>query len=349
MARPIRIERAGGWYHITARGNERRPIYRENRDRQHFCELLGEMVSQYNLVLHAFVLMDNHYHLLLELREANLSRAVQWLNTSYSVWFNRRHDRCGHLFQGRFKSVILEAARWALLLSRYIHLNPVRTSRLGLDKGKQRQIRVGAQGAPPVGQVRERIAHLRRYRWSSYRAYIGLALAPAWLGCRRVLELGGGRQGEARRRYRDYVEAAVREGLDQSPWEELKEQVVLGSLEFVRGLRAHLGGDELEQRGARRLREQRPDLAWVIRCVEVVKGEKWEEFRDRHGDRGRDQVLYLGRKACGLKLRELAEAAGVKEYGTVAMAVKRFTCGLARDRTLREEYGRIMQMLNVKM
>src|SRR6266498_1999484 len=132
MARPLRLERAGGWYHITARGNERRPVYRDDRDRQHFCELLEEMVSRFQVQLHCFVLMENHYHLLLELRESNLSRALQWLNVSYSVWFNRRHRRSGHLFQGRFKSVVVNREQWGLELSRYVHLNPVRVGRMGL-------------------------------------------------------------------------------------------------------------------------------------------------------------------------------------------------------------------------
>ena len=349
MARPIRIERVGGWYHITARGNERRAIYRDNRDRQHFCELLGEMVSQFNLVLHVLVLMDNHYHLLVELREANLSRAAQWLNVSYSLWFNRRHGRCGHLFQGRFKSVIVDAKQWGLGLSRYIHLNPVRTGKLGLSKTGQQRMRAGASSAPEAAVVRKRTSQLRRYRWSSYRAYIGLAKAPEWLECQTVLKLGGGRKGEERRNYREYVEAALQEGLAKSPWEELKEQVVLGSQEFVSGLKEHLTGDEREQRGARRLREQRPELARVIRCVEEVKGQKWEKFRDRHGDNGRDLVLYLGRKVCGLKLKDLAQSVEVREYATVAMAVKRFETSLKKDKSLQEEYRRVMQMLNVKM
>jgi putative transposase len=349
MARPIRIERAGGWYHITARGNERRWIYRDDKDRRHFCELLEEMVGQFDLVLHGFVLMDNHYHLLVELREANLSRAVQWLNVSYSVWFNRRHGRSGHLFQGRYKSVILDAEQWAVGLSRYIHLNPVRTSRQGLNKTQQQRIRVGAGDAPEAALVRERTTTLRRYRWSSYRAYVGLAKAPGWLECRSVLKLGGGTKGEERKSYREYVEGAVREGLEKSPWEELKEQVVLGTQEFVVGLRQQLAGDEREQRGARRLREQRPDLGSVIRCVEDVRGQKWDQFRDLHADTGRDLVLYLGRKVCGIKLKDLAAVAGVKEYATVAMAVKRYEARLKRQRTLQEECRRVEQLLNVKI
>jgi putative transposase len=349
MARPIRIERAGGWYHITARGNERRPIYRDHRDRQHFCELLGEMVPRFHLRLHCFVLMENHYHLLLELREPNLSQAVQWLNVSYSVWFNRRHERSGHLFQGRFKSVTVSREEWALALSRYVHLNPVRVGKLGLSKSEQQRIRAGPSQAPDAGRVTERIGALRRYRWSSYRAYIGLGKNPAWLECGELLSSGGGEKAQERRNYRDYVESAVREGLHKSPWEELKEQAVLGSEGFLEGLRSYLSGDQREQRATKRLAVARPDLLRVIQCVEKVKGEKWEEFRDRHGDRGRDLVLYLGRTMCGLKLDELAREAGLKEYATVAMAVRRYETQRKRDATEQKRFKQVTELLNVKM
>src|ERR1051326_530661 len=158
MARPPRIVRSGGWYHLTSRGNERKAIFRDDRDRLHFCELLAETIQSFRLRLHAFVLMDNHYHLLLQLTETNLSRAVQWLNVSYSVWFNRRHRRSGHLLQGRFKSVLVNPEEWALALSRYIHLNPVRMGGLGLNKGQQQRIRAGVGGAPHPELVRKRIA-----------------------------------------------------------------------------------------------------------------------------------------------------------------------------------------------
>src|SRR5881397_269615 len=170
MARPLRIERAGGWYHITARGNERRPVYRDDRDRQHFCELLEEMVSRFQVRLHCFVLMENHYHLVLELRESNLSRALQWLNVSYSVWFNRRHRRSGHLFQGRFKSVVVEDDRGWQEVARYVHLNPVRVSALGLNKRQRAAGRLGAGEAPSAEVIGARLKQLRQWRWSSYRA-----------------------------------------------------------------------------------------------------------------------------------------------------------------------------------
>src|SRR5262245_41826146 len=114
MARPLRVERAGAWYHVTSRGNERREIFYQNSDRRHFLGLLQELVEMFHLRLHAYVLMPNHYHLLVEIQTPNLSKAMQWLNVSYAVWFNRRHGRIGHLFQGRFKSVLVEWENWGL-------------------------------------------------------------------------------------------------------------------------------------------------------------------------------------------------------------------------------------------
>ena len=105
MARPLRVDIEDGWYHITSRGIERRRIFTEDRERKHFLELLEEMSERYRVRVHAYVLMDNHYHLLIQTPQANASQAIHWLGVSYSVWFNRRHNRVGPLFQGRFKSV----------------------------------------------------------------------------------------------------------------------------------------------------------------------------------------------------------------------------------------------------
>jgi REP element-mobilizing transposase RayT len=349
MARPLRIEKPGGWYHVSARGNERKAIYRDDRDRRHFLEVLTEMVARFRFRLHGYVLMDNHYHLLLELIEPNLSRAVEWLNVSYSIWFNHRHERSGHLFQGRFKSVAVSPEEWALALSRYVHLNPVRIQTLGLSKADRRAHRVGLSPAPNAAQLRERIALLRRYRWSSYRAYIGLEQAPEWLECQTVLELGGRAGAEHRRRYRAYVETAVREGLEKSPWESVREQVVLGGAEFLAGLRKSVSGNEQEQRGARRLLAERPPFEAVIAAIEKVKGRKWADFRDQYGDTGRDMALYLGRRLCGLKLTELAQEVGLRNYGVVATNAKRYEGRLARDRIEKARMKQVLKLLNCEM
>ena len=349
MARPLRIEKAGGWYHVTGRGNERRPIYRDDRDRQHFCQLLAQMVDRFAIVLHAYVLMDNYCHLILELTEPNLSRAIQWLNVSYSGWFNRRHGRSGHLFQGRFKSVAVSPTEWGLELSRYVHLNPVRLRVLGLGKSERTRMAIGASSAPQADVVARRLQRLRSYPWSSYRAYIGLARKPEWLECEAVLELGGGKRAEQQKQYRQYVETAVREGLEKSPWEELKEQVVLGSEAFVKQLRGHVRGNAREQRGAGRLTRVRPKLDQVIAVVEKLKREKWRQFRDRYGDGGRDLVLYVGQRVCGMTLAELAEACGMRNYSAAGLAIRRYEQRLPRDKSGQAQLKRCCQLLNVAM
>ena len=331
MARPLRVEREGGWHHITARGNERRAIYRDERDREHFCQLLGQAVDQFRWRIHVFMLMDNHYHLLLETQEANLSKSMQWLNISYSVWFNRRHHRSGHLFQGRFKAISVDPMGWGLELSRYVHLNPVRVRGLGLDKATRSRDRLGV-GAPPDAQmVRARIGVLRRYRWSSYRAYIGLEPEPNWLTCGPVRGLVGGRPGKKQREaYREHVESAVRQGLRESPWERLTAQVLLGGAEFVQAMRGQVRGEGREQTSLRQLRS-RPSFTEAVAVVEGLKKEPWEKFRDRYGDWGRDMALYLGRRLCGLPLKELAAAAGGLDYSSAGTAIKRLERRLATE------------------
>src|SRR6266498_1838242 len=335
MARAVRIQRSGAWYHVTARGNERRPIYRGEGDRRHFCELLAEAVESYRWRLHVYVLMDNHYHLMVETLEANLSQGMHWLNVSYSVWFNRRHQRAGHLFQGRYQAIIVDRLGWGLEVSRYIHLNPLRVEKLGLGKGGRQRDRLGVGCAPRPAEVRERIRLLRSYRWSSYRAYVGLERVPAWLTCESVRELVGGRAGAKQREaYREHVESAVRQGLMETPWEKVTAQVLLGGAEFVERLRREVTGNAREQPGLKVLAGH-PGLEEVIRVVEQLKGEQWEVFQDRDGDSGRDLVLWLGRKRCGLKLGGLAQRAGGLDYTSVNLAVKRFEKRRLREKGLK--------------
>jgi REP element-mobilizing transposase RayT len=145
---------------LTGRGNARQAVFRDDRDRQHFLGLLAHWVKRFAIGLHAYVLMDNHYHLLLELSEANLSAAMHWLAVSYTVWFDRRHGTVGHLFQGRFKSILVEPeSAWEV--SRYVYLNPVRVERLALGKAAKRREGRGEGERPDTALVRERIRRLR--------------------------------------------------------------------------------------------------------------------------------------------------------------------------------------------
>jgi len=333
MARPLRIYVPGAWYHVTARGNERRDIVRDDSDREGFVTRLAAMTERFRLSLYAYVLMQNHFHLLVEPSEDNLSRAMQWLNVSYSQWFNRRHQRSGHLFQGRFKSIVVDWQRWGLDLSRYVHLNPVRTRRQGLSKAERARYKAGVGNAVGGEVVRARLEALQAWRWSSYPAYVGLVALPDWLNCEPVLRLVGGKRGERQRAYRQYVERAVLEGLGESPWGQVQGQTVLGDRDYVVQMQEALRGDRREQAGLKQL-HKRPRWEEVIRVVEEMKGERWETFRDRRGDWGRDVALWLGRRECGMRLRDLAEAAGLGHYGSVWTALRQLEQRRTEDRQL---------------
>src|SRR6266851_3458446 len=157
MARPLRIEFADAIYHVCARGNAREQIFADEKDRTRFVQFLVESGRRFDVAILAFVLMGNHFHLIAQTLRPNLSRWMHWLSTCYTIFFNKRHRRSGHLFQGRYKSFVVEESKYLLSLSRYIHLNPVR----GLSSGK--------------GNPMQRRKRLRNFKWSSYPGYAGLA------------------------------------------------------------------------------------------------------------------------------------------------------------------------------
>ena len=126
MTRPLRIEYPGAYYHVVNRGNNQENIFKNDRDREKFIEYLERATDRFSTIIHSYCLMDNHYHLLVETLEANLSLSMQWINVSYATYFNRKRGRRGHLFQGRFKEILIDADDYLKHLSRYIHLNPVR-------------------------------------------------------------------------------------------------------------------------------------------------------------------------------------------------------------------------------
>jgi REP element-mobilizing transposase RayT len=311
-------------------------------------ELLSELPERYGSGIHAYVLMANHFHVLLETREANLSRVGQWLNVSYSVWFNRRHRRSGHLFQGRFGAVLIEDDAGFQEVGRYLHLNPVRVQGLQMDKGRRAAgRRVGLAQPPSAEVVARRLATLRQWKWSSYRAYAGYCAMPEWLTHAVLGQLCGGRtRRERQEAMRTYTEQAVREGLREAPWERVIGGVVLGTEAFAERMRACMGqGNRREQAGHKRMMRS---VGWeqIVSAVEKVKGEGWETFRDRHGDWGRDAALWLGRRAGRMDLRELAQRMGGVDYSSAGTAVSRFTRRLVRDRKLAQVMASLIRQLS---
>ena len=179
MARPVRLQFEGAFYHVINRGNGRSSIFADDSDRLKFLETLAAVQNKTGLILYAFVLMSNHYHLLVETPDANLSRAIQLLNGSYAQYYSRRHKKPGHVFQGRFKALLVEKEAYLLELTRYIHLNPVRAK--VIEKPEE-------------------------YRWSSLSAYLtGNASFPCETQWEWILSIFGKNRKRAATRYREFV------------------------------------------------------------------------------------------------------------------------------------------------
>jgi len=350
VARPLRIERAGGRYHVTARGNERKALFRDDADRFHFLGLLGELTERFGTRVHAYVLMDNHFHLLVETPEANLSRAMQWLGVTYSVWFNRRHQRVGHLFQGRFQAVVIEDDAGWQEVARYVHLNPVRVARLGLGKRERAAGWAGLARKPRPELIAQRLRRLREFGWSSYRGYAGHCALLCWVWPEPLGRLCGGRsQPERQAALRAYTEQAVRQGGVERPWDRLVGGLVLGTEAFARRVLRGVRGNRREQRPLQAL--ARP-VSWaeIVEALEQARGEAWAEFSSRHGDWGRDAGLWLGRRQGRLRLAHLGRLAGGMDYAAVGQAVSRFGRRLQKDATLRRKVRQIKAKLsNVEM
>jgi putative transposase len=214
MARPLRIEFAGGLYHITSRGNARQDIYADNHDRATFLNLVDGTRTRYDWYVHAYCLMSNHYHLLIETGTPTLSKGMKLLNGVYTQSFNHRHPRVGHLFQGRYKAILVDKESYLLELARYIVLNPVRA----------RMFRSAAD-----------------WKWSSYLETAGLADQASVLTTDWILSCFSNRKKPAQERYRKFVQA----GRNQpSPWGKLKNQIYLGDEEFVEEMQCQLDPEQ---------------------------------------------------------------------------------------------------------
>jgi putative transposase len=207
MARPLRIEYDGALYHVTSRGNERKAIFKNDGDRKLFLDTLAQVSRRFHWIAHAYCLMENHYHLVVETPDGNLSKGMRQLNGVYTQAYNKRHARVGHLFQGRFKAILVQKDSHFLEVCRYVVLNPVRA---------------------------KTISHPRQYKWSSYRATAETAQAHPCLTPDEILNHFGQRKAVAQQKYREFVQDGIG---GSSIWDELEAQSLLGEEGFAEGLR----------------------------------------------------------------------------------------------------------------
>lgn len=280
MARPLRIEFPGAVYHVTSRGNARADIFADDHDRQTFLAILGQTVKRFNWLCHAYCLMGNHYHLLIETSEGNLSAGMRHLNGVYTQAYNRTHRVDGHLFKGRFKAVLVEKESHLLELCRYVVLNPVR-----------------------AGMVER----AEQYRWGSYLPTIGRAPLPGFLCTEWLLANFSATLAEARRRYRQFVKEGM--GQQESPWEKLCGQVILGTELFVEQVRERLGGkEEIHEIPRHQRHAGRPALDLLFPSGEKrAKGE-------------RNRLIQIAHGQHGYTLTEISRALGI-HYTTVSKVI----------------------------
>jgi len=271
MARPLRIEFPGAVYHATSRGNERSLVFRDERDRVAFLDVLARTVERWGWIVHAYCLMGNHYHLLIETPEANLSAGMRTLNGRYTAAFNRRHRRVGHLFQGRFTSILVEKERHLLELCRYVVLNPVRARSMKVQSPEE-------------------------WPWSSYRATAGMERGYRSLDTEWILSQFAKTRRVAQARYRAFVKAGI--GV-RSPLGAVRGSLVLGSESFAARLLGHFGDRPLSPEHPRSQKlAVRPPLEALLsheRCLDrSARDRAAVEAHIRHGYSQKDIADHLG-------------------------------------------------------
>jgi putative transposase len=328
MARALRLEFEDALYHLCARGNRRERIFADDKDCIRFLELTQKSLDRYDVELHAYVLLPNHFHFLARTRQANLSRWMHWLIASYSIYFNRRHRSGGHLFQGRYKSFLVQEGSYLLELSRYLHLNPVRGRVIG------------------GGDPKERRARLRSYRWSSYRGYAALAKQSGFVNEELVLgEFGGPRGHQRKLRYRRFVEEGLLREIE-NPFESVQWQTALGNESFAQTLKdklnahRHRKGEITAVRRATRSTAPRELVARVAAHHELPVNKLLHERV--HGSQAHNIAMWLLRQQ-GVTLREIGGFFGGIDYAAVSQRIRRMEQGMKTNRNLRKT----CQMLNV--
>ena len=320
MARPLRIDYPGAYYHITARGVGHQDIFFADADRLVFLEKLAAAVKRWNLRIHGYCLMTNHFHLEVETPDGNLSRSMQWLNQMYAGHVNRTYGRVGHLFQGRFKSALIESGTHLHLLTRYIHLNPVRAKMAG---------------------------HPASYKWSSYGVYLGLRKCPQWLETSKTLERFGDSLKEQRRRYREFVE----DGLAENPLQEMVFGAILGTKGFVESMRKIIKnkGTAQNEREVSSLifARPRPGLEEICEIISRVHGVSKEDLsvKGRKGNEVRGMAIFLSRECSNNALLEIGSYFGEIGAPAVSLACSRVAKHMNTDKRFKKR----MIQLKVKV
>ncbi len=312
MARALRITFPGAFYHVTSRGNERKAVFKSKRDRQKFLEYLESASRRYGALIHAYCMMDNHYHLLLETPSGNLPQIMRHINGAYTTYFNVKRHRSGHLFQGRYKAILVDIDEYAKELSRYIHLNPVRAK---------------------VVETPE------EYEWSSYQFYIGKQKAAQWLYRDFILGYFGKSVSAAQKAYQKFVNAYVDQEYD-SPLEQVVSSTLLGSADFIAFIRENFLSSKKPDKELPALKElvKKPSIQDIFEAVDLVFTEDKALARNAK--------MYLCQRYTGKKLMEIGTHFGIGESG-VSQACRRVAQKIEKDKKLKEKIDKLEKRIDL--
>lgn len=317
MARPLRIQYENAYYHVTCRGNSGQNIFSNDADRSNFLDLLDRSSDIYQVDILAYVLMSNHFHLLVKTPLGNLQGFMRHFNISYTSYYNWKHNQRGHLYQGRYKSFLVDADNYLLEVSRYIHLNPVRVG-------------YGSQ----ISQD-EKMKYLRDYPWSSYVGYISRERRRRFLKVEEVLAYWGGDNAKGREQYKEFVMEGV-SGKTKNPLEKGVGHGIIGETEFIEKIREQYLQSDIRSRelpAVRRILAQvEPERIIRVTC-EVFKVERGEILRKGCKEVGRGVLMEMLYRYGGMNQREIGELMGV-DYSAVSVMRKRLSIQEGEDQKL---------------
>ena len=304
MARQLRITYPGAFYHITSRGNEGKNVFKSKRDREKFLEYLESASKRYDAAIHAYCLMDNHYHLLMETPSGNLPQIMRHINGAYTTYFNVKRQRSGHLFQGRYKAILIDIDEYAKELSRYIHLNPVRAKMVEAPE---------------------------EYGWSSYQFYIGKKESPEWLYRDFILGYFGKKVSTAQKHYQQFVN--ILSGHEyESPLIEVISSTILGAPEFIAFIKERYLTGKKPDKNLPALR----DMSEKVSMPDIF--DEVESIFEKDQVLARNIKLYLCQRYTGEKLKDIGKHFGIGESG-VSQACRRIEQKIDRDKKLKRKIG----------
>jgi len=326
MVRPLRIEYPDAVYHVTCRGNERKAIFKDDKDRRSFLDVLNQSSEIYNIEVFSYVLMKNHFHFLIKTPLGNLSMFMRHFNITYTSYFNRRHRRIGHLYQGRYKSMVIDSDEYLSIVSRYIHLNPVRIKEMRKKS------------------VEEKFKFLNNYKWSSFPGFIRKRKIEPFVNYKSVLLEFGGDNAKGRKEYQQLICSNMADGL------EIKDSVIgqsiLGGEEFIEWIKNNFFEKKRDRERPSLLKIQKYKAKEAI--IEAVEKEFDESIDWIKKERGalRQITMDLLYRLGGLKNRAIADIFGV-DYSTVSIGRKRLREKLKKDKSTRNLVQRLESNLSM--